>query len=83
VHTPTIRRIMADRFGWTWVPTMSIGSGCQVHLRPDELPGGRIIASLSRHAVAVIDGVVHDTHNPARSGTRCVYGYYMLPDTAQ
>lgn len=63
--------------GWKFVPTMSFGSGCQVHLRADELPRGRIIARLSRHLSAVIDGVVHDTHNPSRGGTRCVYGYYI------
>jgi len=25
---------------------------------------------------AVIDGVIRDTHDPARSGVRAVYGYY-------
>ncbi|HEX8783497.1 MAG TPA: hypothetical protein VF764_09005, partial [Steroidobacteraceae bacterium] len=44
--------------GWTWVPTMAIGSGCRVHLKAEELPGGRIIARVSRHYVAVVDGVV-------------------------
>lgn len=62
--------------GWRWVPTMAIGQGCTVHLRADELPPGRIIARLSRHLCAVVDGVVHDTHDPARDGTRCVYGYF-------
>lgn len=64
-------------YGWTWVPTMKIGSGCKVHLRADELPSGRIICSLSRHYVAVIDGVIHDTYDPSRGGTRCVYGYWI------
>lgn len=64
--------------GWTWVPTMQIGSGCKVHLKSDELPKGTIIARLSRHVCAVIDGVVQDTYNPSREGTRCVYGYYKL-----
>jgi hypothetical protein len=27
---------------------------------------------------AVIDGVIHDTHNPDRDGNRCVYGYYRF-----
>ena len=27
--------------------------------------------------VCVIDGVIHDNHNPSRGGTRCVYGYYQ------
>lgn len=62
--------------GWHWVPTMQIGSGCKVHLRADELPKGRLVVSLSRHVTAVIDGVIHDTHDPSREGTRCVYGYF-------
>ena len=55
---------------------MFIGSGCKVHLRNDELPAGRLIVCLSRHYTAVIDGVIHDTHDPSRGGTRCVYGYW-------
>lgn len=62
--------------GWEWTPTMSIGSGCQVHARPDELPGGMLILRLSKHLVAVEDGVLFDTHDPTREGTRCVYGYW-------
>jgi hypothetical protein len=65
--------------GWTWTPTMKIGSGCTVHLRADELPPGRLVARLSRHVVAVVDGVVHDTHDSTREGTRCVYGYWTAP----
>jgi hypothetical protein len=61
---------------WVWVPTMRIGSGARVHLRADELPGGRIVARVSRHVCAVIDGVVHDLYDPSREGTRCVYGYW-------
>ena len=62
--------------GWVWTPTMHIGSGCTVHLRGDELPSGRLIVSCSRHLVAVIDGVVHDTFDSTRDGKRCVYGYW-------
>jgi hypothetical protein len=63
--------------GWKFFPTMTIGSGCRVHLKSDELPGGRIICRVSRHLVSVIDGVIHDTHDCSRGGTRCVYGYYQ------
>lgn len=63
--------------GWEWVPTMRVGQGCTVHLRADELPSGRIIARLSRHLCAVIDGVIYDTFDPSRRGTRCVYGYFQ------
>jgi hypothetical protein len=61
-----------------WVPTMFVGQGCKVHLRDGELPIGRLVVNLSKHYTAVIDGVVHDTHDPTRGGTRCVYGYWMF-----
>jgi hypothetical protein len=63
--------------GFEWVPTMKIGAGCLVHLRPDELPSGILIVKVSKHLTAVIDGVIQDTHNPSRGGSRCVYGYYI------
>ena len=75
--------------GFKWTPTMFIGQGCKVHLREDELPAaGRLVVSVSRHYTAVIDGAIHDTHDPQRlafgedsdktdiHGTRCVYGYW-------
>lgn len=65
-----------ESLGWSWRATMSIGGGCRVHLRADELPTGRLIVRVSRHLVAVIDGVIHDTHDPSRDGTRCVYGLW-------
>ena len=61
--------------GFVWTPTMKIGSGCTTHLRADELPKGKLVVSVTRHMTAVINGVIHDTHNPSRNGTRCVYGY--------
>jgi hypothetical protein len=67
------------RLGWVWTPTMSMGHGCTVHLRADELPPGRLIVRVSKHLCAVIDGVIHDTHDPSREGTRCVYGYWSCP----
>jgi hypothetical protein len=62
--------------GWEWTPTMKIGQGCKVHLRADELPSGRIICRLSKHMCAVVDGVVLDTYDCSREGSRCVYGYF-------
>lgn len=63
--------------GWRWTPTMHIGSGCTVHLRPEELPMGRLVVEVSKHTTAVIDGVIHDLGDPSRDGTRCVYGYWQ------
>ena len=65
------------KHGWRWVPTMKFGQGCKVHMRESELPEGRLVVSLSKHLTAVIDGVCHDTYDPSRGGTRCVYGYYV------
>lgn len=52
---------LAKHYGFKWIPTMKVGQGCKVHLRADELPKGRIVARVSKHSVAVIDGVIHDT----------------------
>jgi len=73
-------RVTYDKYlkslGYEWVATMKIGSGCQVHLRDGELPSGRLIVRVSKHMTAVINGVIHDIHDPSRDGTRYVYGYY-------
>lgn len=78
VSREDIKAYMAG-LGWVWVPCMGIGTGCQVHMREDELPSGRIVCSLSRHIAAVVDGVLHDTYDSSRCGTRCVYGYWVKP----
>jgi len=78
VYRTSIKRVMKS-LGWVWTPTMQIGSGCTVHLRADELPAGRLVVSVSKHLTAVIDGVIHDTHDCSRRGTRCVYGYWQPP----
>lgn len=57
------------RQGFTWTPTMHIGSGCKVHLADGELPGGRLVVAVSKHYTAVIDGVIHDTFDPSSRGT--------------
>jgi hypothetical protein len=75
VHRATIRRYMAAQ-GWVWHPTMGVGTGCHVHVSPDDLPGGTLVLALSKHITAVVDGVVRDTYDPTREGTRCVYGYW-------
>jgi hypothetical protein len=82
VYKSTIKRVM-NSLGWVWTPTMQIGSGCTVHLRADELPPGRLVVSVSKHLTAVVDGVIHDTHDCSRRGTRCVYGYWQAPATSR
>lgn len=66
---------------YEWTPLMGIGTGCTVHVRPDELPAhGAFILSLSKHLTALIDGVIYDTHDPSRDGQRCVYGMWKVSE---
>lgn len=78
VYKSTIKRYLASK-GFIWVPTMGIGTGCTVHLKERELPMGRLVVSVSKHTTAVIDGILHDTYDCSRDGTRCVYGYWKEP----
>lgn len=66
-----------EHLGWQWKATMHIGSGTTVHLKKDELPSGNIICRVTKHVVAVKDGVVQDTYDCTREGTRAVYGYWF------
>jgi hypothetical protein len=66
VHRKWYRDYMHE-LGFKWVPTMSIGSGCTVHLADGELPMGRLVVQVSKHYTAVIDGVVRDADDPQRA----------------
>lgn len=76
VFKETYRQYLKE-LGWEWHPTMIFGQGCAVHLKEDELPSGTIIVQVSKHLTCVKDGVIYDTYDCSRGGTRCVYGYYM------
>ena len=76
VTKDTIWRILTD-LGWKWIPTMLIGSGCQVHLKEKELPDGTLIVSVSKHLTCVKNRKLYDTYDCSHGGTRCVYGYYI------
>lgn len=73
-----ITKAVMSHYGFAWISTMTIGQGCKTHLVAQELPKGVLIARLTRHVCAIKDGVIYDTHNPARGGKRCVYGYWQL-----
>lgn len=68
--------------GFEWHACMTIGSGCKVHVHKDELPAkGALVLSLSKHFAAYVDGVLLDTYDCSREGTRCVYGYWIKKST--
>jgi len=76
VHRKTYQKYL-ESLGYQWIPTMQIGQGCKTHLRSDELPAGRLIIRVTKHITAMIDGVINDTYDCSREGTRCVYGYFV------
>ena len=74
-HRVVLKNYLAQ-LGFQWTPTMFVGKGCKVHLKKEELPSGTLLVSCSKHITVVKDGVLHDTHDCSRNGTRCVYGYW-------
>jgi hypothetical protein len=75
-HRVVLKKYLAE-LGFKWTPTMFVGKGCTVHLKKEELPSGTLLVSCSKHITVVKDGVLHDTHDCTRNGTRCVYGYWF------
>lgn len=61
-----------ESLGWRHVST----EDQKLRLRADELPPGRLVVEISRHLVAVIDGVIHDTFDSGRAGRVRVKGYW-------
>jgi hypothetical protein len=77
---PEVSKGYLRELGWTWTPTMSVGSGVTVHLAYDELPDEPVlVCSVSKSLVTVFHGVVQAPHDPSRDGTRAVYGYWTPP----
>lgn len=75
VYRRTLGKFMFD-CGFKWVATMGIGTGCTVHLHPNELPDATILCRVSKHYVAVVNGIINDTYDSGYDGKRCVYGYW-------
>lgn len=81
VYRRLYHRYLTDILEWQWVPTSGSAPVASVHLCVAELPDcPRLIVRLSRHLTAVVDGVIQDTYDPSRNGTRRVYGYYHKPN---
>lgn len=73
-----VSKELFKEYGGEWKATMQIGSGCQVHMRTDELPSGLLILNISKHVTVINNHKILDTFNPDREGTRCVYGYWKF-----
>jgi hypothetical protein len=85
-HTPRNGLTKAEtkdimhHFGFTRYSCMGIGTGCNCHLREEELPSGIVVCQVSHHLTTIIDGVINDTFNPSRGGDRCVYAYWTIEE---
>lgn len=75
VSPRTIDKYM-EIIGWKWHSCCTIGSTKRVHLVESEIPKGNLILRLSRHLTCTKDGVLYDTYDCTREGTRMVYGYW-------
>jgi hypothetical protein len=64
-----VTRVYLQLLGWRWTSTD------KARLHRCDLPPGRIIVSVNRHLVALINNVVHD-HGDYWRGHRVVYGYF-------
>lgn len=76
VNKVVLKHYIENVLGFKWVALMGIGTGTKVHVKADELPAGTLILSLSRHLTCIKDGVLYDTYDCTREGTRAVYGYW-------
>ena len=86
VYIETFKKYVEGVLGWKWHPTMTIGSGCTMHLNSEEMPKGILIVRTAKHFTCVKDGVLYDIYDCSQtwddeldclvSDKRCVYGYW-------
>lgn len=72
----TSKKYIENILGWKWHSCSGIGMSERTHLTESEVPSGTIIARLSKHFTCVKDGVLYDTYDCSRDGTRMIYGYW-------
>ena len=65
--------------GFVWTPCSGIGVKTSVHFIEGELPKGRLVCSVAKHYVAVVDDKVYDTWDSRYNSfneIRRIYGYW-------
>ena len=65
--------------GFVWTPCSGIGVKTSVHFIEGELPKGRLVCSVAKHYVAVVDDKVYDTWDSRYNSfneVRRIYGYW-------
>lgn len=69
-------REYAESLGLVYV-SLRDANGFHPMLKDLTLPSGRIVLNVRQHSVAMIDGVLHDTHHCSPHGRVLVRGYWM------
>jgi hypothetical protein len=86
IYKRTILKYMR-LLGWEWInqascPIAEFNQVCSkvscplTRMHMNELPNGRLVVVVSKHFMAVINGILHDTRDNSENGERCVYGYF-------
>ena len=60
-----------SELGWEWRAAPKFEGS---KARYSDMPEGRVIARMSKHYAAVIDGTIHDTFDSTR---KMIYGYWI------
>ena len=69
--------------GFEWHPCSGIGWKTSVHFIKGELPKGKMVCSVAKHYVAVVDDVVYDTWDSRYNSfneLRRIYGYWLYKE---
>ena len=79
VYKNTYKKYIENNLGLKWVSLSGIGKGITTHLNEQELPNkGTYILKVSKHLTCWKDGILIDTYDCSRRGTRAVYGYRVV-----
>ena len=78
-NKPNFKRWMTEN-GFEWVSCAGIGKKIAVHFVEGELPKGKMVCSVAKHYVAVVDNIVYDTWDSRYNcfgELRRIYGYWL------
>lgn len=70
IYKETLTEVL-ERYGWKWHAAPKFEGR---KARSTDMPSGKVIARMSRHFVAVIDGTVYDSFDCTN---KMVYGYWQ------
>jgi|SRR6516225_3687267 hypothetical protein len=73
--SPKVSARYLRMLGWEWTPLLFRNRKEKTHFSVENLPKGRLIVSIARHWVAVVDNVILDTYDSSYR-RRNIKGYW-------